>query len=206
MSLATPQRHIKTAFPTAPTSREGWGRFAMWLFLASDGMTFSGLLAGHLALRMQNANWPSPTDHLALTLGVIMTTLLLGSSVTMVKALTAARENAQQQFSRFLLLTIMAGVLFLILQAYEWSHLLRNGMTISANPWGASLFGATFYTLTGFHGLHVLIGVIYLACIFVGGRKRLLFSAYQERIEIAGLYWHFVDIVWICVFTCIYLL
>ena len=206
MSHATPQQHLDASVPTAPLSREGWGRFAMWLFLASDSVTFGGLLTGHLALRTQNADWPSPTDHLALTLGAIMTALLLGSSVTMVKALSAAQVNARRQYSQFLLLTISAGVLFLVLQAYEWLHLLHKGMTASMNPWGAPLFGATFYTLTGFHGLHVLAGVIYLACVFVSGGRRSTLAAYHARIEIAGLYWHFVDVVWIFVFTCVYLL
>jgi len=178
----------------------------MWLFLASDSVTFGGLLTGHLALRARNLDWPKPTDHLALTLGVIMTALLLSSSVTMAKAHTAARENAQQQFFLLLFATILAGVSFLALQTYEWIHLLHEGMTISANPWGASLFGATFYTLTGFHGLHVLAGVIYLTCIFWGGRKRLTHPSYHERVEVAGLYWHFVDGVWLFVFTCVYLL
>jgi len=79
-------------------------------------------------------------------------------------------------------------------------------MTVRSNPWGTPLFGATFYTLTGFHGLHVLGGVMYLSCILVGGRKTTVLAAYHDRVEIAGLYWHFVDVVWIFVFTCVYLL
>lgn len=206
MSQAIPERHPEEPVSMTHLSREGWGRLAMWLFLASDGITFGGLLMGHLLLRAQNTDWPSPADHLALTLGVIMTALLLGSSVTMVKTLSAVKENARQRFSRFLLLTISAGVLFLLLQAYEWNYLLHTGMTASTNPWGAPLFGATFYTLTGFHGLHVLGGVIYLSCILVGGRKKPVLAAYHNQVEIAGLYWHFVDVVWIFVFTCLYLL
>ena len=206
MSHLIPEQQVSESFAIPSPSREGWGRLAMWLFLASDGMTFGGLLMGHLVLRAQNTDWPSPADHLALTLGAVMTALLLGSSVTMVKALLAVRENARQRFSRFLLLTISAGVLFLLLQAYEWNHLLHTGMTASMNPWGAPLFGATFYTFTGFHGLHVLGGVIYLSCILINGRKKTVLAAYHDRVEIAGLYWHFVDMVWISVFTCVYLL
>ena len=206
MSQAIPEQHIDEPMSVTHLSREGWGRLAMWLFLVSDGMTFAGLLIGHLVLRAQNTDWPSPADHLALMLGAVMTTLLLGSSVTMVKALSATKNNARRQFSQFLVLTIIAGVLFLALQAYEWIHLLHNGMTVSTNPWGTSLFGATFYTLTGFHGLHVLAGVIYLLSILVGGMKRTALAAYYDRIEIAGLYWHFVDVVWIFVFSGVYLL
>lgn len=186
--------------------RKGWGRLAMWLFLTSDGMTFSGLLVGSLMLRFHTADWPPPSDHLALSLGLVMTALLLGSSMTMVKAITAARHNARRQFSSFLLLTIVAGVLFLALQAYEWSHLFQEKMTLSSNPWGAPLFGATFYTLTGFHGLHVFAGVVYLLLLLLGGGSHANLAAYVERLEIAGLYWHFVDIVWVCVFTCVYVL
>jgi heme/copper-type cytochrome/quinol oxidase subunit 3 len=79
-------------------------------------------------------------------------------------------------------------------------------MTVSQNPWGTSLFGATFYTLTGFHGLHVLAGVIYLSCMLLGGSKRTTLATYDDRVEIAGLYWHFVDVVWIFVFSCVYVL
>lgn len=202
----TSEQHIDEPISVTHLSREGWGRLAMWLFLISDGITFGGLLMGHLVLRAQQANWPSPADHLALTLAIVMTALLLSSSVTMLQALAAARANARQKFSRFLLLTIGAGVLFLALQAYEWNHLLYTGMTASTNPWGAPLFGATFYTLTGFHGLHVLGGVIYLSCVLVSGRRKSALVAYHDRVEIAGLYWHFVDIVWLFVFTCVYLL
>lgn len=205
MSRAIPERSIDEPMNVIHLAREGRGRLAMWLFLASDGTTFGGLLIGHLVLRAQNTNWPSPADHLAPMLGAVMTALLLGSSVTMMKALSAVRENARHRFSQFLLLTILAGVLFLVLQTYEWNHLLHAGMTASTNPWGAPLFGATFYLLTGFHGLHVLGGVMYLSYILVSGRKKTVLAAYHDRVDIAGLYWHFVDVVWIFVFTCVYL-
>ena len=203
--VLTDQQHSETQAEARP-SRAGWGKLAMWLFLASDSMTFGGLLTGYAVLRSHNVNWPQPSDHFAFALGFVMTALLLGSSVTMVKTLSAAKDNQQRTFRSSLLLTISAGVLFVTLQAYEWRHLLQEGMTLSGNPWGAPLFGATFYTLTGFHGLHVLAGVIYLGVILLSGMKRPDLAAYQDRIEIAGLYWHFVDIVWIFVFTSVYLL
>jgi heme/copper-type cytochrome/quinol oxidase subunit 3 len=189
-----------------PLTRAGWGRLAMWLFLASDGMTFGGLLVGYAVLRMHTTDWPSPAAHLALPLGAIMTMLLLGSSVTMMKAHAAVRNANRQQFVSFLLLTITAGVVFLLLQGYEWRHLLREGMSVSGNPWGAPLFGATFYTLTGFHGLHVFAGVLYLLIVLFKGKKQTDLPAYGPPVEILGLYWHFVDIVWVCVFTCVYVL
>ena len=201
----TDQQRYESHAPTQ-LSRAGWGKLAMWLFLASDGMTFGGLLTGYAVLRSHSANWPQPSDHFAFALGFVMTALLLGSSITMVKTRSAAKDNQQRAFRSSLLLTITAGVLFVTLQAYEWRHLLQEGMTLSGNPWGAPLFGATFYTLTGFHGLHVLAGVIYLGLVLLGGMKRPDLATYQDRIEIAGLYWHFVDIVWIFVFTSVYLL
>lgn len=193
--------------PTAaPLTRAGWRRLAVWLFLASDGMTFGGLLTGYVVLRTHNTDWPSPSDHLALTLGIVMTALLLGSSVTMLKAHTAVKKENHQQFSFFMLLTIGAGVAFLLLQGYEWRHLLHQGMTVSGNPWGAPLFGATFYTLTGFHGLHVFAGVLYLLMILFKGQRKEKLATYDESAAILGIYWHFVDIVWIFVFTSVYLL
>jgi heme/copper-type cytochrome/quinol oxidase subunit 3 len=178
----------------------------MWLFLASDSMTFGGLLVSHLIFRFQNTDWPHPADHLALSLGMIMTILLLGSSITMMKAITAAQRSRTQQFQFFMSLTISAGALFLTLQAYEWRHLFQRGLTISSNPWGAPLFGATFYSLTGFHGLHVLVGVIYLSSLLLLSMKQSELSAHYERTDMAGLYWHFVDVVWVIVFTCLYVL
>ncbi len=206
MSQVLSEQSLYESHSLMQLRRAGWGKFAMLLFLASDGMTFGGLLAGYAVLRTHNVDWPHPSDHLAFALGLVMTALLLSSSFTMVKTLTAAKDNQQRTFRSSLLLTMSAGVLFLALQAYEWRHLLQEGMTVSKNPWGAPLFGATFYTLTGFHGLHVLAGVLYLFGILLGGMKKPDLVTYHDRIEMAGLYWHFVDIVWLFVFTSVYLL
>jgi cytochrome c oxidase subunit III len=206
MSQIMTDQTLSPAPTVASLTRAGWGRLAMWLFLASDGMTFAGLLTGYAVLRTHNTDWPSPANHLALTLGIVMTVLLLGSSVTMLKAHTAVKNENRQQFSFFMLLTIGAGVAFLLLQGYEWRHLLHQGMTMSGNPWGAPLFGATFYTLTGFHGLHVFAGVLYLLMILFKGRKKEKLITNDESVAILGLYWHFVDIVWVFVFTSVYLL
>ena len=103
----------------------------------------------------------------------------------------------------FLLLTMLGGASFLGLQAFEWTHLIREGMTVSSNPFGSALFGSTFFILTGFHGCHVLAGVIYLGVtVFMTGRGSWSFN----EVEITGLYWHFVDLIWILVFTFVYLL
>lgn len=199
--------HTDFATPLVPlAARAGWGRLAMLLFLTSDAVTFGGLLTGTLVLRTHNSDWPTPAAVLSIPLGATMTALLLASSLTMQQALSAVRRSQRQQFRFFLLVTIAAGSAFLLLQTYEWQHLLGEGMTLHSNPWGAPLFGATFYTLTGFHGLHVFAGVVYLLAILRHGLQRSDLAACYEPTEMAGMYWHFVDIVWVFVFACVYVL
>lgn len=206
MSQILTVQTLTSPLTTESQERKGWGRLAMLLFLASDVMTFGGLLIGYAILRAHNTNWPSPSEHLAFTLGVVMTALLLGSSITMRQARIAVKNDNRQQFTTFIAATMLAGVTFLLLQGYEWSHLLHQGMTVSQNPWGAPLFGATFYTLTGFHGLHVFAGVLYLLTILRKGQKKAQLVTYDESVTMVGIYWHFVDVVWVFVFTSVYLL
>ena len=187
----------------SPLTPESWGKLGMWVFLAADAMSFGGLLAGYGALRYVSPNWPNPLRTLGINLTAFMTFLLIVSSFTMVKALSARRHGDIGKTKFFLLLTMLGGASFLGLQAYEWSHLIREGMTVSGNPFGSALFGSTFFVLTGFHGCHVLAGVIYLGVtLLMTGRGRWGFN----EVEITGLYWHFVDLIWILVFTFVYLL
>ena len=190
----------------SPLTPESWGKLGMWVFLAGDAMSFGGLLAGYGALRASSPDWPDPLDTLGIQLTAAMTFLLICTSVTMVKALSAARHSDLAGFKKFMLLTITGGTIFLLLQAYEWTHLTDVGMTMSGNPWGAALFGTTFYILTGCHGCHVYGGVAYLTCILVSGSKGRYLGEDANHVEIVGLYWHFVDLVWILVFTFVYLL
>lgn len=190
----------------SPLTPESWGKLGMWVFLAGDAMSFGGLLAGYGALRASSPDWPDPLETLGIQLTAAMTFLLICTSVTMVKALSAARHNDLAGFKKFMLLTIAGGTIFLLLQAYEWTHLTDVGMTMSGNPWGAALFGTTFYILTGFHGCHVFGGVAYLTCILISGIKGRYLGEDANHVEIVGLYWHFVDLVWILVFTFVYLL
>jgi cytochrome c oxidase subunit 3 len=106
----------------------------------------------------------------------------------------------------FLLLTALGGALFVSLQAYEWTHLIHRGLHIGGNPWGATLFGTSFFMVTGFHGLHVTGGVIYLLSVLGAVSRQADIRRKYNMVEIAGLYWHFVDLVWIMVFTFMYLL
>ncbi len=185
----------------------GWGKLMMWVFLCSDAMSFAGLLAAYGAVRLGSSNWPVPSEKLDVPLTALNTFILICSSVTMVKALSAIRHGDRKGFLGWLAATMTGGAGFLGIQAYEWTHLIHEGMTIQGNPWGVStLFGATFFILTGFHGCHVLSGVIYLSCIFARGAQGAYGAENYSPVEIAGLYWHFVDLIWILVFTFVYLI
>jgi len=190
----------------SPLTPESWGKLGMWVFLAGDAMGFGVLLASYGAMRAGSADWPNPAVHLGIQLTALMTFLLICSSVTMVKALEALQANDLPRAKRFVFLTALGGIIFVGLQAYEWTHLIGAGLLVFGNPWGATLFGTSFYIITGFHGLHVTGGVIYLLTILrVISRNSDMRYNYMIT-EIAGLYWHFVDLVWIMVFTFIYLL
>jgi len=187
----------------SPLTPESWGKLGMWIFLAADAMSFGGLLAGYGALRYSSANWPDPKKVLGIQTTAFMTFILICSSVTMVKALSAMKKGDRGKTKMFLGLTILGGAIFLGMQAVEWTGLIHEGMTIHGNPWGSSLFGTTFFILTGFHGCHVLAGVIYLTAQLMQTARAK--SSYNG-IEILGLYWHFVDLIWILVFTFVYLI
>ncbi len=190
----------------SPLTPESWGKLGMWIFLAGDAVGFGVLLASYGAARASSGDWPPPAVHLGINIPGIMTFLLICSSVTMVKALEAIRLGRLGAARRFLLMTIAGGLLFLGMQGYEWTHLIEQGMRMFGNPWGAALFGASFFIITGFHGLHVTGGVIYLGVV-TAAISRFPDREYDYMItEVAGLYWHFVDLVWIMVFTLIYLL
>ena len=185
------------------------GKLGMWLFLISDAMSFGALLAAYGAIRAGAAEWAPPAEVLGINLTAGMTFLLICSSVTMVKALEAIQNGNQSRMCTFLGLTILGGLIFLGLQAYEWTHLITHGLTFTTLPHGMSgstLFGPTFYTITGFHGAHVTGGVIYLIVILIQGLRGTYTAEYNHKVEILGLYWHFVDLVWIMVFTFVYLL
>ncbi len=190
----------------SPLTPESWGKLGMWIFLAGDAVGFGTLLGAYGAVRASSADWPNPYERLGIALTALMTFLLICSSVTMVKALEAIKRGDRPAVKRFLLMTVAGGLLFLGMQAYEWTHLITSGLKVFGNPWGASLFGTTFFLITGFHGLHVTGGVIYLSVV-LAAVSRIHDARYNYMIaEIAGLYWHFVDLVWIMVFTFVYLL
>jgi len=178
------------------------GKLGMWTFLAGDAMTFGAAIAAYGALRINNPNWPTPADYLGITTTAIMTFILICSSVTMVEALDGVQHGRQSKFQMFMALTVLGGLLFLGMQAFEWHHLIgEKGMSIQRD-----LFDATFFILTGFHGCHVFGGVVYNSVLLIRGMMGKLPPEKAGLVEVAGLYWHFVDLVWILIFTFIYLI
>ncbi len=187
----------------SPLTPENWGKLGMWLFLAGDAMSFGGLIVGYGILRHASRDWPVPKDVLGINLTAFMTFLLIVSSVTMVLSLSAIQKHDMPRFKKFLGLTILGGLIFLGCQAYEWTHLITERMPEIGLSFSTHLFATTFFILTGFHGMHVTGGVIYNTCVLAAVSR----GRYEAKhVEIAGLYWHFVDLVWILIFTFVYLL
>ena len=205
--MSTATAHGAAVEPAeSPLTPESWGKLGMWIFLAGDAVGFGVLLAGYGAMRATSGDWPNPYERLGITLTAGMTFLLICSSVTMVKGLEWLSKGNRAKAKMFLAFTALGGAIFVSCQAYEWTHLIHSGLHINGNPWGASLFGTSFFIVTGFHGLHVTAGVIYLlATIGVVSRRPDPMASYNF-VEITGLYWHFVDLVWIMVFTFMYLI
>lgn len=198
----------------APAAQSAWGgghspfqahniKLGMWLFLISDTLTFTGLLSVYGMSRLGSINWPDPDHVFHLSLVTLMTFILICSSATMAVAVGAARSGDAAKAVRWLGLTIVGGLFFLGSQVFEWSQLIHEGARLFSNPWGTPLFTASFFIITGFHGLHVLIGVIYLAIV----TRRAMRGIYSGLgVEVVGLYWHFVDLVWVFIFTLFYLI
>jgi heme/copper-type cytochrome/quinol oxidase subunit 3 len=173
----------------------------MWVFLGSDCMFFGALIATYMVYRGQSILGPYPIDIIDVPITTISTFVLLCSSFSMVQALAATNRNDQGGIQKWLLATAFMGLIFIGFQAYEFNAFLGEGLRIDTN-----LFGTTFFTLTGFHGAHVTLGIVWLLILFVMGRKGRLGPASALDVEIVGLYWHFVDIVWIVIFTLLYLI
>jgi cytochrome c oxidase subunit 3 len=179
-------------------------KLGMWLFIVSDTLTFSAILLSYSYLRLANPDWPRPFDfYPAIIKSTGMTLVLLMSSLTMVLGVAAAHRNDRKATVKWLLATAACGATFVILHMTEWVSLFHEGYTPWSNPEGVPLFGATFFGTTGLHMLHVSIGVLYLLFI-AAGISRNKFTA--DDVEVSGLYWHFVDLVWMFVFPMIYLM
>lgn len=194
-----------------------WGKAMMWIFLLSDTFIFTSFLTGYMNVRMSTATpWPNPSEVFALTIfGInmpliliaIMTFVLITSSGTMAMAVNYGYRRNRKRAAGLMLVTAGFGAIFVGMQAFEWTKLIVEGVRPWANPMGAEQFGASFFMITGFHGLHVSAGVIYLVIVAL----KVLRGDYErgggnyEIVEIAGLYWHFVDLVWVFIFAFFYL-
>jgi cytochrome c oxidase subunit III len=179
-------------------------KLVMWLFIISDAMTFAAVLVAYGFLRNATPNWPTPFKFSPSILNVIvMTFILISSSLTMLTAMRAAQTGDKTKAFNWMLITALGGAIFALLHIREWMGMIAEGVRLFQNPWGTGLFGAAFFSVTGLHLLHVTGGVI--ALVVVGARyKGGRYDAVD--VEITGLYWHFVDIVWMFVVPLVYLL
>ena len=199
MAHAVEPAHANGAEPT--TTGLNHRKLLMWVFLGSDCLFFGALIATYMVYRGQSLNGPYPVDIISVPVTTISTFVLLCSSFAMVQALAATNANDQRGIKIWLLAVIILGSIFIGFQIYEFNAFKNEGLTL-----GTNLFGATFFTLTGFHGAHVTLGIIWLLGLFILAFKGRLGPATALDVEIAGLYWHFVDIVWIIIFTLLYLI
>jgi cytochrome c oxidase subunit III len=202
-----------------------WGKPMMWIFLVSDTFIFGSFLISYMTVRKSTTvPWPNPSEVFSLTLFgnsvpllliAIMTFVLISSSGTMALAVNFGYRKDRARTVALLLMTAALGATFVCMQAFEWTKLIHEGVRPWSNPWGAAQFGSSFFMITGFHGTHVTIGVIFLIIVaikvlrgdlesqrpgFLTGRR-----GNYEIVEIMGLYWHFVDLVWVFIFAFFYL-
>ena len=176
-------------------------KLAIWTLIGSEVMFFSALIVTYIVMHGRSVSGPRPQDVLDVPLTGVNTFVLICSSLTMVTTLAAIQRGDVRALRRWLIATILLGLAFLSGQAFEFTLLGQHGLSLSAN-----LFGATFFTLTGFHGAHVLVGVIWLTFLLVRSFRGGVTQNNHIAIELVGLYWHFVDIVWIIIFTIVYLI
>jgi cytochrome c oxidase subunit 3 len=194
-----------------------WGKAMMWIFLLSDTFIFSCFLISYMTVRISATDpWPNPSEvfglevfgqSVPLLLIAIMTFILITSSGTMALAVNMGYRKARKKTFWLMVATAVLGASFVGMQAFEWTKLISEGVRPWENPFGAAQFGSSFFMITGFHGLHVSAGVIYLLVIAFRVRN----GFYEKRggnyeiVEVAGLYWHFVDLVWVFIFALFYL-
>ena len=171
------------------------GKVGVWWFLASEIMLFGGLIASFIVFRLGSAGWSPEAAHLSVPIAATNTLVLLTSSLTMVQAFAMAERGNQRRLKTYLALTILLALTFLGIKAYEYTSEIRAGFTAATG-----IFWSFYYTMTGLHALHVLAGAILNFILLAAGRIRN-----PHRLELAGLYWHFVDIVWIFLFPLLYL-
>jgi len=202
-----------------------WGKAMMWIFLLSDTFIFSCFLLSYMTVRSSTTvPWPNVSEVFSLHIGgqdvpliliAIMTFILISSSGTMAMAVNFGYRKERKITTYLILATAFFGICFVGMQAFEWTKLISEGVRPWGNPWGAPQFGSTFFMITGFHGFHVSVGVIFLLIVArkvwrgdYDQERRGFFTTMKGRYEIVeqmGLYWHFVDLVWVFIFALFYL-
>ena len=201
---------MRPPYPAEPGAGVYSNKLGMWVFLASDVMFFTALIGSYIILRFGMTDaWAAPGAVLNVPLTAFNTFLLICSSVTMVKAFAAIEEGDQQGLKTWLIATALIGMAFVGVQVYEYIKLVGHGFVPNVAGYhaeGRPLYGATFYTMTGFHGAHVSIGVICLWFTVIQAFRGKYTAERHGGVEIMGLYWHFVDLVWIILFTIVYLI
>ncbi len=188
-----------------PSTRTSLGidsrKLGIWTLIASEAIFFSSLIVTYIVMRGRSTVGPYPHESLSVPLVAFNTFVLICSSMTMVTALASIEDGNQKGLRRWLIATALLGLLFLSGQAVEFTLLARDGLSL-----GRNLFGGTFFTLTGFHGAHVLAGVIWIGFLVARAFRGGITQTNHIAVELVGLYWHFVDLVWIIIFMVIYLL
>jgi heme/copper-type cytochrome/quinol oxidase subunit 3 len=175
-------------------------KLLMWLFLASECLLFGSLIATYLLYRDRSIAGPYPEDLLDIPFTAVSSFVLLMSSVSMVLALAAIQRGDRRGLQIWLVTTALLGMVFLSGQVFEFTEFYNEGLTLHTN-----LFGTTFFVLTGFHGAHVSVGILILLSLWVMALRGRLTQEKSLHVELAGLYWHFVDVVWVVIFALVYL-
>lgn len=191
---------VSAPHPETSTGLDTW-KLGFWIFIGSETLFFGSLITTYMVYAGSATVGPYPHEILDIPLTTISTFVLLMSSLLMVLALHAIQQGNRRGTLTWLLATVIFGAIFIGFQAYEFTHFVHEGLTPQRN-----LFGASFFVLTGFHGLHVCVGLIWLLMLWALTLRGELGQKDALKVEIAGLYWHFVDIVWIAIFTLIYLM
>jgi heme/copper-type cytochrome/quinol oxidase subunit 3 len=176
-------------------------KMGIWTLLGSEAVFFSALIITYVVMRGRSVTGPYPHEALNVPLTAFNTFVLICSSMTMVTALANIERGNLKAMRRWLIGTALLGLLFLSGQATEFTMLIQQGLSLHAN-----LFGATFFTLTGFHGAHVFAGVIWITFVLIHAYRGGISQSNHNAVELVGLYWHFVDLIWIIIFTVVYLI
>ena len=191
---------LAAAHPPTATGLNTW-KVGFWTFMGSETLFFGTLISTYMVYKGQSVRGPFPAELLNIPITSVSTFVLLMSSLAVVLALGFLQEGKRGLALFWTMAIIVLGATFLGFQAFEFTHFYHEGLKLQTN-----LFGSSFFVLTGFHGAHVTVGVIWLLILWVDMLRGRLLPHNSLRLEIAGLYWHFVDIVWIVIFTLVYLI